>query len=149
MTPAMTPLMSLKVLVAPPVTVDPGVPGRRFIPIVGGAVEGAFTGRVLPGGGDWQTIMPDGRLEISAHYILELDGHGLVEIRSDGVRSGPPQVLAALARGEIVDPSLYYFRTAVRMLTAAPGLARLNGLLAVATGAREPDCVRLEVFEVG
>ena len=149
MIPSMTPLMTLQVLVARPVTVDPGVPGRRFIPIVGGSVMGGYTGRVLAGGGDWQTIMPDGRLEISAHYILDLDGHGTVEIRSDGVRSGPPEVLAALAQGEIVDPSRYYFRTVIRMLTAAPGLARLNAVLAVAVGAREPDCVRLDVFEIG
>lgn len=149
MIPSMSLLMNLRVLVAPPVTVDPGVPGRRFIPIVGGTVEGVYAGRVLAGGGDWQSILPDGRLEISAHYILDIDGHGAMEIRSDGVRSGPPEVLAALARGEIVDPSLYYFRTAVRMLTSAPGLARLNAVLAVAVGARAPDCVRLAVFEVG
>ena len=56
---------------------------------------------------------------------------------------------AALARGEIVDPVSYYFRTAVRLRTAAPGLSRLNALLAVATGERAADRVRLRVFELG
>ena len=149
MTPALSPLMRLEVLVAPPIAIDPGPPGRRFIPIVGGIVSGGYCGAVLPGGGDWQSIMGDGRMEISAHYILELDGHGMVEIRSDGVRHGPPDVLAALARGEVVDPALYYFRTVIRMLTSAPGLVRLNGVLAVAVGARRAEGVQIDVFEVG
>ncbi len=75
------------------------------IPIVGGRVSGAYTGKVLPGGADWQTIWPDGRLELEAHYALDIDGHGLVEVLSSGVRHGPPDVLAALARGEAVDPT--------------------------------------------
>ncbi|HTN85945.1 MAG TPA: DUF3237 family protein, partial [Sorangium sp.] len=55
MSPPLFPLMTLEVAVAPPVTVNPSSPGRRFIPIVGGTVAGGLEGRVLPGG-DWQTI---------------------------------------------------------------------------------------------
>ncbi|MBT9474170.1 MAG: DUF3237 family protein [Pseudomonadota bacterium] len=145
MTPALTPLMTLEVLVAPPVQIDAG---RRFIPIVGGSVGGGLTGKVLAGGGDWQSIWPDGRMDIAAHYVLQIDGHGTVEVASDGLRHGPPAVLEALARGESVDPASYYFRTAVRLRTAAPGLSRLNALMAVAVGERAPDCVRLRVFEL-
>ena len=121
MTPALTPLMTLEVLVGAPVQIDAAPHGRRFIPIVGGTVGGGLTGQVLAGGGDWQTVWPDGRMDIAAHYVLEIDGQGTVEVRSDGVRHGPPAVLAALARGEILDPASYYFRTAVRLRTAAPG----------------------------
>lgn len=149
MTPALTPLMTLEVLVGAPVQIDAAPHGRRFIPIVGGTVGGGLTGEVLAGGGDWQTVWPDGRMEIAAHYVMEIDGHGTVEVRSEGLRHGPPAVLAALARGEIVDPVSYYFRTAVRLRTAAPGLSRLNALLAVATGERAADRVRLRVFELG
>ncbi|HEX5377006.1 MAG TPA: DUF3237 domain-containing protein [Phenylobacterium sp.] len=149
MTPSLSPLMTLEVLVAPPVSIDASEHGRRFIPIIGGEVSGQLSGEVLAGGGDWQTLWPDGRMEISAHYVLEINGHGTVEVRSDGVRHGPPDVLAALARGESVDPSLYYFRTAVRLRTAAPGLSHFNGLVAVATGERAADRVRLQVFELG
>jgi hypothetical protein len=140
--------MTLEVAVAPPVTVNPSSPGRRFIPIVGGTVAGGLEGRVLPGG-DWQTIWADGRMDISAHYILDIAGHGTVEILSEGVRAGPPEVLAALGRGEAVDPGLYYFRTAIRMRTSAPGLLRLNALLALSVGERLADRVRLTVYEIG
>jgi hypothetical protein len=146
--PPLIPLMTLEVAVAPPVTVNPSSPGRRFIPIVGGTVAGGLEGRVLPGG-DWQTIWADGRMDISAHYILDIAGHGTVEILSEGVRAGPPEVLAALGRGEAVDPGLYYFRTAIRMRTSAPGLLRLNALLALSVGERLADRVRLTVYEIG
>jgi Protein of unknown function (DUF3237) len=149
MMPTLKLLFDLAVQVDKPIGIDAGALGRRYIPIIGGTVGGAYTGRVLPGGGDWQTIWPDGRLDISAHYVLDIDAHGTVEVQSDGVRTAAPEVLAALARGEVVDPSLYYFRTAVRLRTAAPGLLRLNAILAIATGARLPGQVRLGVYEVG
>ncbi|AUX31986.1 MULTISPECIES: DUF3237 domain-containing protein [Sorangium] len=149
MSPPLVPLMTLEVAVDAPVTVDPGPPGRRFIPIVGGTVAGGLEGRVLPGGGDWQTVWDDGRTDISAHYILDIAGHGTVEILSEGVRARPPEVLAALGRGEAVDPGLTYFRTSIRMRTSAPGLLRLNAVLALAVGERLADRVRLTVHEIG
>ena len=147
MNPTLIPLMHLAVNVAPPVFVDASPAGRRMIPLTGGIVSGGLSGKIVPGG-DWQTSFPDGRLEISAHYALDIDGHGIVEVQSDGVRHGPPEVLAALAKGEQVEPSRYYFRTAIRLFTSAPGLLRLNAILAVSTGRRERDRVLLDVFEV-
>jgi hypothetical protein len=141
--------MNFEVEVGNPSTIDAGPCGRRVVPITGGRVSGEWTGLVLPGGADWQNIWPDGRLDLEARYALDIDGHGLVEVLSQGVRHGPPEVLAALGRGEAVDPSLYYFRTSMRFRTAAPGLARLNAILAVAKGAREKNLVRLAVFEIG
>ncbi|MBA4013699.1 MAG: DUF3237 domain-containing protein [Phenylobacterium sp.] len=149
MTPELSPLMTLEVLVGSPVSVDAAPHGRRFIPIIGGIITGGLDGVVLPGGGDWQTLWPDGRMDIAAHYVLDIAGQGTVEVRSEGLRHGPPEVLAALARGEAVDPTSYYFRTAVRLRTAAPGLERLNRLLALAVGERAADRVRLRVYEIG
>jgi hypothetical protein len=48
-------------------------------------------------------------------------------------------VLAALARGESVDPSKYYFRTAPRFETSAPQYAFLNRLIAISRGDRRPS----------
>jgi hypothetical protein len=143
------PLMVFDVEVGPPVTIDAATgQGRRFIPILGGTVSGRHTGRILPGGGDWQHIHADGRLELTAQYILELDGGATVEVLSQGVRQGPPEVLARLARGETVDPSEYYFRTSIRLRTAAPELAYLNARLCIAYGARMASRVRIDVHEV-
>ncbi|MGZ3333649.1 MAG: DUF3237 family protein [Gemmatimonadaceae bacterium] len=57
---------------------------------------------------------------------------------SFGLRHGPAEVLAALTRGESVDPSKYYFRTAPRFETSAPKYEFLNRLIAVASGNRLP-----------
>jgi hypothetical protein len=148
MTVSSEPLMTLEVEVSPPLTVDGGALGRRLIPITGGRVSGNLTGKVLPGGGDWQTIWPDGRMDLDARYVIDIDGHGQVEVISQGLRHGPPDVLAALGRGEAVDPLLYYFRTSMRFRTSAPDLLHLNALLAIAKGAREKALVRLTVFPV-
>lgn len=149
MSSPLSPLMTFDVELDPPVVVDaaPGQ-GRRYIPILGGTVSGRYTGRILPGGGDWQDICADGRLELVAHYILELDGGHKVEVLSQGVRQGPPEVLARLARGEAVDPGEYYFRTSIRLRTSAPELEHLNARLCIAYGARLASRVRIDVHEV-
>ena len=122
---------------------------RRIIGIRGGTVHGQkFSGRVLPGGADWQIIRADGAADIQARYTVESDEGGRVLVDSVGLRHGPPEVIARLARGEAVDPKLYYFRTAMRFETSDPSLAWLNRIIALARGAREPRAVRLEVFEV-
>ena len=50
---------------------DVGKGTRRFVPIAGGEVSGPkVNGKVLPGGGDWQTIRDDGVAELEARYTL-------------------------------------------------------------------------------
>jgi hypothetical protein len=122
---------------------------RRVVNILGGTVTGArMTGRVLPGGADWQIVAADGCIELHARYTLQGDTGALVQVESRGIRHAAPDVLARLGRGEEVDPSLYYFRTAMRFETAHPETAWLNRILAIARGAREKNAVRLDVFEV-
>jgi hypothetical protein len=121
---------------------------RRVIDILGGRVEGPrLNGRILPGA-DWQIVLPDGTADLTARYGIETDAGARILVRSDGLRHGPPQVLAALARGESVDPETYYFRTAMRFEAADPAVDWLNRIIALARGIREPQLVRLDVFEV-
>jgi len=122
---------------------------RRVIDILGGTVSGPrLNGRILRGGADWQIVRSDGTADIQARYTIEADDGGHVLVASDGLRHGPPAVMQRLARGEAVDPALYYFRTMMRFETADPALAWLNRILAIAHGAREPMAARLDVFEV-
>jgi hypothetical protein len=110
---------------------------RATAPIGGGHFEGPrLRGRVLPGGGDWTLLRGDGVLELDLRVTLETDDGALIHLASFGFRHGPPEVLAALGRGESVDPAAYYFRTTPRFETADPKYAFLNRLLAVSTGDR-------------
>jgi hypothetical protein len=122
---------------------------RRVVNILGGTVMGArLNGRVLPGGADWQILAADGAVDVHARYTIESDAGALIQVDSKGVRHGPPHVLARLARGDDVDPSLYYFRTVMRFETAHPSSDWLNRILALARGQREKNAVRLDVYEV-
>jgi uncharacterized protein DUF3237 len=121
---------------------------RRVIDITGGRVEGRLQGRILSGGADWQIGRLDGVSDIRARYTIETKAGGRVLVNSEGLRHGPPEVIERLARGENVDPSLYYFRTVMRFETADPQAAWLNRILALARGARRARAVDIDVYEV-
>jgi hypothetical protein len=122
---------------------------RRVINILGGRVEGPrLNGRILPGGADWQIVRPDGAADIQARYTIETDAGARILVDSEGLRHGPPEVIERLARGDAVDPALYYFRTVMRFETSDPAVDWLNRILGLARGARDKATVRLDVHEV-
>ena len=147
--PGLRALMTIDIEVGAAVEIGPA---RRCIPILGGhfrgdAGEAALTGAVLAGA-DWQTILPDGALDIAAHYALRSDDGAVIEVSSTGVRAGPAETLARLARGEPVAPEDYYFRTSMRFVTTSLRHLRLNTVIAVSRGVRIPARVHLDVFEL-
>src|SRR5262249_38483935 len=114
------PLMTVKILAAKPLQQLGAVPhGTRIIvPVAGGDFEGPrLRGKVLPGGGDWLLLRGDGVLELDLRITLETDDQALVYMTFQGLRHGPPDAIAALGRGEVVDPARYYFRTLPRFET--------------------------------
>jgi hypothetical protein len=115
--------------------------GRRTtVPITGGHFEGPrLRGKVLPTGGDWTLLRADGVLELDLRVTLETDDGALIHMASFGLRHGPPEVIAALARGETVDPATYYFRTHARFDSAHATYAFLNRLVALSTADRRPE----------
>lgn len=135
-------LMTLQVGVATPQNIGAVPTGtRRTAPLSGGRFEGPrLRGVVLPGAaGDWQLLRADGVLEMDLRMTLQTDDGALIAFRSFGLRHGPPEVIAAIARGEVVDPATYYFRTTPRFETADARYAFLNRMVAVATGDRRKD----------
>lgn len=122
---------------------------RRYVPLAGGSVSGPeLNGTIVEGGVDWQLQRGDGVLEIDAHYVVRTDDGALVEIRSTGLRHGPPAVMARLAAGEPVGADEYFFRTVVRFTTGAPAWAHLNKVIALACGEREARRVRLRLYRI-
>ena len=122
---------------------------RRIIPITGGRFSGPrIAARVLGGGADWQIVRRDGVAELDARYTLQTDDGALIDVRNHGLRHGPAEVLAKLARGEPVDPSSYYMRTTPRFETGDERYAWLNRMVCVATGARHAAAVELDIYEV-
>jgi len=144
-------LMSLAVRVAPAQTVGPVPHGtRRVVPLTGGEFEGPrLRGTVLPdGSADWILLRADGVLELDLRATLRTHDGALISMRSFGLRHGPPDVIAALGRGDAVDPATYYFRTTPQFVTAAPAYAFLNRLVAVASGDRRAEGPVYAIHEV-
>ncbi|HEX6321560.1 MAG TPA: DUF3237 domain-containing protein [Burkholderiales bacterium] len=143
-------LFRAEITLAPPQELGDTPRGRRrIIGISGGRFSGErLSGRVLPGGADWQVIRADGVADLDARYTLETEDGALIYVRNRGVRHGPPEVLRQLAAGEAVDPARYYMRTTPLFETGDARYAWLNRIVCVATGARRPAAVELEIFQV-
>jgi len=144
------PLLKADITLAAPQELGESPLGRRrIINITGGTFRGErLSGKVLPGGADWQVIRADGVADLDARYTLETADGALIYVRNHGYRHGPADVLKKLSAGEDVDPSLYYMRTTPLFETGDPRYAWLNRLICVGTGARKKSSVHLEIFEV-
>jgi hypothetical protein len=123
---------------------------RRIVALTRGRAEGpGFHAELLPtAGADWQILRPSGSSVADIRYTLKTDAGALLYVRSQGVRHGPPEVLARLAAGEDVDASEYTFRTTVTIETADPELAWLNDGVFIAVGGRRPSGVSYDVYLV-
>lgn len=148
--PTLRLLYTSRIDIAAPLDVGQAPCGqRRIINILGGAFSGPrLSGRVLPGGADWQIIRSDGIVELEARYTLETHDGALIYITNWGLRHGPPGVISRLSAGEKVDPGEYYFRTTPTFETGAAEYAWLNGIIAVAAGERRADAVIITAYEV-
>src|SRR5262249_37305812 len=144
-------LMKLQVKVGTPQNLGAVPYGtRRTAPLTGGSFEGPrLRGLVVAGGStDWQVLRSDGVLEMDLRVTLKTDDGALISMKSFGLRHGPPEVLAAIGRGETVDPATYYFRATPRFETAHPAYAFLNRIVAIASGDRRPEGPIYTVHEV-
>jgi hypothetical protein len=148
--PGLTHVFSLRGELAPPVEqgeVDGG--RRRFIPVSGGTVYGPhLQGRVQPGGGDWQTVWPNGLTDVLARYFIEASDGTVIAVTNAGVRTATPEVTDQLVRGIEVAPDQYYFRTTPRFEVRPGQHEWLRRHVFVARGIRKPDHVVVDFFRV-
>ena len=121
----------LEVEVIPPVALDSESMGPvRLVQVTGGRVFGSLTGRILPGGADWQTLLPDGTIEIEARYLLELEDGARIELQNRGRRAGP------------TGP----FWSTIWLRCEAPQYRHLNGEQFLALGTRREGFLEIAAF---
>jgi hypothetical protein len=140
----------IRVEVGQPITNgETGAGLRRVVPILGGTVEGPrLSGRVVPGGADFQILRADGVMELEAKYVLEAADGALIYVVNRGLRHGPADAVEKLMRGEFVDSKIIYFRAAPTFETAAPEYKWMMRSLFVCTGTRLPAQVLLRLYEI-
>jgi hypothetical protein len=149
-TPRLDHVCTLFVELADIMEMGPGRAGhRRIIPIVGGHVEGPeLKGRILNLGADWQTIFTGGLAELDTRYAMETHDGAVIEIINYGLRHGPADVMARVAKGEDVDPASYYMRTHARLETGDARYDWVNRTLFAGAGRRNKLSVEVDLFAI-
>lgn len=122
---------------------------RRVVGVKSGLFDGPrLRGRIPPGSSDWIVVRRDGVLIQDVRLMLETDDGQLLLMSYRGMRHGPQDVMERLDRGEDVDPSEYYFRTAPIFEAPEGKYDWLNKLAAFAIGRRLPTGVTYAVYEI-
>jgi len=150
MTLASTFLGTLRIELADSHIVGDTPAGFRRIDVFRG---GSFTGpriaaTILAGGSDALLRRRDDALQPDVRLTLRTDDGALIHVTYRGVRHGPPEVMARIARGENVAPHEYYLRSAPFFETSAPRYDWLNRIVAVGVGRREPDAAIYDIHEI-
>jgi hypothetical protein len=125
-------LFDMVVDLDPPLPFGSGPFGRR---VLFGAAGGTFHGPrlhgdVLPGGGDWALIGPDGTICLDIRLTLRTHDGALLYMTYGGRWVSPPAPDAMADP----DPTRYYFRTTPLFETGAEPYAWLNGTVCVGSG---------------
>lgn len=122
---------------------------RRIGVVPSGVFEGErLSGHVLDGGSDWQNVRSDGSTVLDVRLVLKTNDDALIAMTYRGIRYGPPDSIARLEKGEVIDPASYYFRIAPFFETEALQYAWLNTVVAVGIGHRFADGPVYSVFQV-
>ena len=90
----------------------------------------------------------DGVAELDTRYAMQTHDGAIIEIINYGYRHGPKEVIAAVARGEDVDPASYYMRTHARLETGDARYAWVNRTLFIGVGARDKQSVKVDLYAV-
>ena len=104
---------------------------RRIVQVLGGQFSGPnFQAKVLAGGGDWQVIHADGRVEIDTRYTLETPEGSLIYLQNKGMRLGT------------------YMRTVATFEVQDARYSWLTESIYIATGKKEGDVVSHKFYRL-
>jgi hypothetical protein len=143
------PLFVLREAVPPLLVVGATPNGFRRVGLVqGGSFEGERLSGDVVSGNDWQTIRPDSCMKLDVRLVLKTTDDALICMTYTVMRAGPPDVMAAMDRGEAPDPSTYYFRMAPFFETSAKQYDWINRIISVGIGNRLADGPVYSIFEV-
>lgn len=122
---------------------------RVIIYVKGGKVEGPkMKGVILPGGGDWMTIRPDGVTQLDVRAAMQTDDGHTIYTYYRGISTMTPEIRQRIMMGETVSPSEYYFRTTPVFETASEKYGWLNRIIAVGIGHLTAKDLRYSIHAV-
>jgi hypothetical protein len=127
---------------------------RNWISFTGGRWIAKWgRGTVEPGGQDSQLVTSNYSTRIETSYLLKTDDEvpAYFCIKTQGWRTGPPEVLEALmdpARADAVDPETYSFRLFVDMETGDDRYRFVNTAMWVGAGVRKGAQVIYDAYRI-
>jgi hypothetical protein len=122
---------------------------RSVIYCKGGMIEGPkIKGVVLPGGGDWPIMRPDGGIDLDVRAAARMDDGNMVYTYYRGISTIRMDTLQAILEGQAVDHSEYYFRTTPVFETASEKYGWLNRIVAVGVGQFLSTGVAYKVYAI-
>jgi hypothetical protein len=155
--PALRHIFTFHVSVMPPIEAGTVVGlnsrgRRRIIPITGGVVTSHVpelpNGKVVNAGADFQILVSDTCADLDARYMLKLADGTHLFVMNRAIRRGSADDIAALVRGERVDPARIYFRCVPQFEVSDSKYQWLTESIFVGTGERAPDGVKIRIFEL-
>lgn len=146
-------LGTLNVVLQPPFQLGDTPEGARLIVnAVGGTFEGPrISASILPNGGDWARLRPNGSGAVDVRGLLQTQDGELVFLRFEGRFVIPPQLMAAVfvpQSSEMVDPSEYYFRITPAFETSSKHYDWLNNIVSVGVGSFGIGSVSYDIYEI-
>jgi hypothetical protein len=85
---------------------------------------------------------------LDVRLVLKTTDDALIVMTYECLRSGPPEVMQRLDRGENVEPASYYFRMNPLFETSSPKYDWINRIITVGIGHRLPDGPVYSIFEI-
>ena len=134
----------------PPLLVVGNTPNafRRIGVIQGGSFEGErLSGKVVTGN-DWQSVRTDSCIKLDVRLVLKTTDGALIVMTYQCLRAGTPEIIEKLDKGEVVDPSTYYFRMNPLFETSTEKYDWMSRIIAVGIGHRFPGGPLYSIFEV-
>ena len=122
---------------------------RQIIPVTGGSFEGPrLKGKILPGGGDWLLVRPDGVGEIDARETWQAEDGALLYVTKRGYITNVPGLTARILAGESIPHEEYYFVVTQYVETSAAQYAWLQQVVAIGMGSLIAGGIGYQVFVV-
>ena len=143
-------LMTYHADLKPPVEIGAVPSGnRRIFDVTGGQFEGPkLKGRILPSGGDWLLMGPDGVGRLDVRTTLETMDGAQIYLHYHGVLVINEKIFQALDSGGESQYGDTYFMTQPRFETGDDRYAWLNTIVAVGEGRVLPNAVEYRVYQV-
>lgn len=122
---------------------------RQIVPVTEGSIDGPhLKGKVLPGGGDWLLVRPDGVGELDVRATLQTDDGALIYVTYRGYLTKILELFPRWAAGEQISHEEYYFVSTPYFETSAAQYAWLQQVVTIGWGSLIQGGVSYRVFAV-